>query len=218
MQIGQQNDTEVLPAELPSRLYLKIGYTMQLNIHELKRDLYGRYLRMLSIYRMVDTNAFSAAFKVAGVEEQKQAMEFINAAKQFELERWVREVLINNQLLEHLDTRTLRNVCLRVGVSNYSRMTKEEMISLIRARNASNYVFNNQPPESGVAYVDADSDGQCYNLGGVEGRRMDAIGGSQGFDYAQQTESERYGESHGTTGTEPTAEQSDGDRNQEITH
>ena len=112
-----------------------------MHINDLKRKVYDKYLNLLSMYRFLDNSSFSAAYNKAKEPERALANHYIELAEVDKLEEWSKNILINNQMFEYLDTRTLRIVCHRVGVMNYSRLNKEELISIIRERSLNNYLY-----------------------------------------------------------------------------
>lgn len=96
---------------------------------EFQIEIRRRTLNTRAINRLVQTEAFAEAWKVATEDERKAMAAAINDCDIEYVRMWIRKV--NRKTLIDLTIRDLRGIASRHHIKNYSRMQKDDLVSAL---------------------------------------------------------------------------------------
>lgn len=96
---------------------------------EFQIEIRRRTLDTRAINRLIQTEAFCEAWKVATEDERKAMAAAINDCDIDHVRSWIRKV--NRKSMMDLGVRDLRDIASSHHVKNYSRMQKEELVSAL---------------------------------------------------------------------------------------
>ena len=99
------------------------------NLLALRNKVHTELLDLRCFDRYINLRQFSVAYNVADETDKEQLIKFRDLSK---LRRLVKRVLIDSSELDELCVDDLRDESSRLGVSEYSKLSKIEMIVEIR--------------------------------------------------------------------------------------
>jgi hypothetical protein len=102
-----------------------------LSIAALQESVHSRYLLMLSIYRLIQSCAFEEAYDASTDVQKQVAVSLIDDLNKRGLNEWVRSQLKIYNLYEILPMKELRQFGQELNITNYSRLTRLELINSI---------------------------------------------------------------------------------------
>lgn len=97
-----------------------------------KIRIHNQVLRLRSLERALKSDPFEAAYNDANAEEKKKLDWILKSLHLENLRKWISK--INQQSLETMSIRNLRELCKKYSVPYWSRLDKLEMIEEINAR------------------------------------------------------------------------------------
>lgn len=114
---------------------------------ELQQNLYTKLLTLRAIERIVSTQTFQEAYKLADEVEKKIVLKLIEEYKKDEINLWVTDIIRNkNKDITEYTIRELRTYARRIGIPNYSLLTKylllEEITKYIKWKDTINKSVN----------------------------------------------------------------------------
>ena len=97
---------------------------------KLKEEAHNRILSCRCIERLIDSEKFEKAFKLATQEEKDQVLNLIRQSDYDALLLWTDQ---HGESLEYaeMSIRTLRSIAQKIGVPYYSRLGKASLLSEI---------------------------------------------------------------------------------------
>jgi len=98
--------------------------------HRIK--IHNQILRLRSLERTLKSDLFESAYNDATAEERKKLDWILKSLHLENLRKWISK--INQQSLETMSIRSLRELCKEYSVPYWSRLDKLEMIEEINAR------------------------------------------------------------------------------------
>lgn len=102
-----------------------------MKIDELTRSLHRRYLASLNLFRFIQSVEFQTVYERANKDEIIVVRKWIESVDQTKLTMWTKDKLKELKMYEMLDVRCLRDIAQDKGISNYSVMSRLELISKI---------------------------------------------------------------------------------------
>jgi hypothetical protein len=97
----------------------------------LQQSVHSRYLVTLSIYRLIQSCAFEEAYDASTDVQRQVAISLIDDLNKRGLNEWVRMQLKIYNLYEILPMKELRQFGQELNITNYSRLTRLELIGCI---------------------------------------------------------------------------------------
>lgn len=100
-----------------------------MSLTNLQYTVKNRYLLLQQIYRFVNTPMFEVAYSQATEEEKRILEGWIDTLEKDTLIKWVKNK--NKDCLETYSTGELRELASRMGIKNYTNLTKDTLLSKI---------------------------------------------------------------------------------------